>query len=204
MFFHITLLPSASAMYCKQSCAVSSTLSQSIPASLSSFADTQPPLFLLGHFIMLLLNILQPIGPKELVCYNMKIWPHLAEVTGNKHLTRGCADRASNSNLLLAPVMLPGSACFLLPVVSSSQKSVEPFISMPMPSSLLQHLIYWYWPFAEIKRVDPWAPRAKFKPIKEHFTNQRGWAWAVSQAGPVKLKSFALYQNLFTVQTVHK
>lgn len=64
-----------------------------------------PPLPLPSRalFIMLLLNILQPIAPKELVCYNMKIWPHLAKVTGNKHLTRGWADGASNSNLLPAP-----------------------------------------------------------------------------------------------------
>lgn len=133
--------------------------------------------FLLGHFIMLFLNILQPIVPKELVCYNMKIWPHLTEVMGNKYLTRGCSDRASNSNLLLPPcwfVVLPGSARFLLPVVSSSQKSMEDFISMSLPSLLLQHQIYWYWPFAEIKRVDPWAARAKFKPIKQPFTNQQG------------------------------
>ena len=171
----------------------------------SLLADTAP--FLLGHFIMLLLNILQPIVPKELVCLNMKIWPHLAEVMGNKHLTRGCSDRASNSNLLLAPcwfAVLPGSARFLLPVVSSSQKSVEHFISMPLPFSLPQHQIYWYWPFAEIKRVDPWAARAKFKPIKEHFTNQQGKTRAVSQPGLVKLKSFALYQNLFAGQTVPK
>lgn len=99
-----------------------------------------PLLFLSGHFIMLLLNILQPIVPKELVRYNMKIWPHLAEVMGNKHLTRGWADGASNSNLLLAPcwfAVLPGSARFPLPVVSWSQKSVEHFISMPLASSFL-------------------------------------------------------------------
>lgn len=142
------------------------------------------------HFIMQLLNILQPIVPKELVCYNMKIWPHLAEVMGNKHLTRGWADRASNSNFLLAScwfTVLPGSACFPLPVVSSSQKSVDHFISRPVPPSLSIQ-IYWYWPFAEIKRVDPWAARAKFKPIKEHFTNQQVKARSVSQAGLVKLK----------------
>lgn len=172
----------------------------------------QPPplplLFLAGAlFIMLLLNILQPIAPKELVCYNMKIWPHLAKVTGNKHLTRGWADGASNSNLLPAPcwfAVLAGSARFPLPVVSRRRKSAERFISMPLPSSLLEHQIYWYWPLAEIKRVDPWAARAKFKPIKEHFTNQQGKARAVSQAGPAKLKSFALYQNLFTGQTEPK
>lgn len=158
-------------------------------------------------FIMLLLNILQPIAPKELVCYNMKIWPHLAKVAGNKHLTRGWADGASNSNLLPAPcwfAVLAGSARFPLPVVSQRRKSAERFISMPLPSSLLEHQIYWYWPLAEIKRVDPWAARAKFKPIKEHFTNQQGKARAVSQAGPAKLKSFALYQNLFTGQTEPK
>lgn len=159
-----------------------------LPVRLSSLAYTTPPLPV-EHFIMQLLNILQPIVPKELVCYNMKIWPHLAEVMGNKHLTRGWADRASNSNFLLAScwfAVLPGSACFPLPVVSSSQKSVEHFISRPVPPSLSIQ-IYWYWPFAEIKRVDPWAARAKFKPIKEHFTNQQVKARSVSQAGLVKL-----------------
>ena len=111
IFVRITLLPPASAVHSKQSCAVSSALplktryffpGLSLPCLLM-----QPPppfLFLAGAlFIMLLLNILQPIAPKELVCYNMKIWPHLAKVTGNKHLTRGWADGASNSNLLPAP-----------------------------------------------------------------------------------------------------
>lgn len=100
----------------------------------------QPLLFLLGHFIILLLNILQPIVPKELVCDNMKIWPHLAEVVGNKHLTRGWADGASNSNLLWAPCwfgVLPGSARFPLPVVSTSQKiSFFLFLCLPPLSSI--------------------------------------------------------------------
>lgn len=177
-----------------------------IPTCLSSLAD-RPLLSLFCHFIMLLLNILLPIAPKELVCYNMKIWPHLVEVMGNKHLTRGWTNGSSNSNLLLAPswlVVLPGSARFPLPVVSYSPKSGAHFISMPTPPSPHQHQIYWYWPFAEIKRADPWAVRAKFKPIKEHFTNQQGKAGAVSQTGLLKLKSFALYQNLFTGQTVPK
>lgn len=150
----------------------------------------QPLLFFWGHFIMPLLNIFRPIVPKELVCHNIKIWPHLAEVVGNKRLTRGQTDRASNSNLLLAPcwlVVLPRSARFPLPVVSWNQTMEEHFISVP-PSSLLLNQIYWYWPFAEIKRADPWATRAKFRPIKEHFTNQQGKAGAVSPAGPVKLK----------------
>lgn len=100
----------------------------------SSHLVIQPLLFLSGHFIMLLLNMLQPIVPKELVYYNMKIRPHLAEVVGNKHLTRGWADRASNSNLLPGPcwfVVLPGSVRSPLPVVSSGQKKVGFFIFMP-------------------------------------------------------------------------
>lgn len=145
---------------------------------------------------MLLLNILQPTLPKELVCYNMKIWPHLAEVTGNKHLTRGWADRASISNLLLAPrwfLVLPGSACFPPSQRSARARRVWSILFQCLwPSPFSSIPIYWYWPFVEIKRVDPWAGRAKFKPIKENFTNKPGKARAVSQAGLVKLKSLAL------------
>lgn len=155
-------------------------------------------LYMLCHFIMQLLNIQQLNVPKELVCFNMKIWPHLAEVMGNKHLTRGWADRASNSNFLSAPcwfAVLPGSACFppstLTPLPPCGQffsrrvwSVLFPWLCLPLVSSIQ---IYWYWPFAEIKRVDPWAASAKFKPIKEHFTNQQVKARAVSQAVPVKL-----------------
>lgn len=165
-------------------------------------------LYMLCNFILQLLNIQQPNVPKELVCFNMKIWPHLAEVMGNKHLTRGWADRASNSNFLSAPcwfAVLPGSAHFPHPHHHPSslwsvfrQKKVKsilfPCLCLALVSSIQ---IYWYWPFAEIKHVDPWAVSAKFKPIKEHFTNQQVKARAVSQAGPVKLESFALYQTVF-------
>lgn len=109
---------------------------------LSSPADIAAPT--VGQFIMLLFNILQPSVLQELVGYNMKIWPHFAEVVGNKHLTRGWADRASNSNLLWAPCwfsVLPGSAgfslhwslhCILFPCLSLLSPIASRFIDIDL------------------------------------------------------------------------
>lgn len=48
-------------------------------------------------------------------------------------------------------------------------------ISFPVPLSHFPFFswIYWCWPFAEIKLANPQAARAKFKPIKDNFTNQQ-------------------------------
>lgn len=122
-----------------------------------------------GHFIDLLLNVLQSFVVKQLLCHNMKIWPHLAEITCNKHLTRG---RASISNLL--PCSGVGKVTAILPPGGH----FPPFLFPPLCLAPLSEPsdLYWYWPFAEIKHADPRAMRAKIKPINQHFTNQRGEA----------------------------
>lgn len=145
------------------------------------------------HFIVPLLNILLPIVPKELVCYNMKIWTHLAEVIGNKQLTRGWTDRAWNSNLLPRPLLVCGSGqgrlcSSLASWWSGKGKRLQRLLLSPLHLSLSQQWIYWYWPFAEIKRVDPKVARAKFKPIKEHLTDQPGKGWQSSRMALVNLK----------------
>lgn len=86
---------------------------------------------------------------KLLVSYNLKIWPCLIEVSGNKQLTRRRVGVAWNFNLILN-LYFPWH---LRRQFSPSSFSYQVLCGIReyWGHSHLKHQVYWYWPLVESK-----------------------------------------------------